>query len=67
MNSDINLNEIVEAMINVKLREAVGVVNLSNEILQNDNSAIPLRKLFNLCFNRGKIPYTSAKVLSVKF
>ncbi|CAG2212577.1 unnamed protein product [Mytilus edulis] len=56
LNDDINIEETKSAMKRLKSGKSVGVDNLPNEILKNENLLHILTKLFNLCFTSGIVP-----------
>ncbi|CAG2223288.1 unnamed protein product [Mytilus edulis] len=56
INDQISLEETKQALRSVKLGKAVGIDNLPNEILRNDNLTNVLHELYNTCFCNGIVP-----------
>jgi hypothetical protein len=56
MNDVIGIEETRNAMNALKQGKAVGVDNLPNEILKNENLVNIFNQLFNLCFIHGTLP-----------
>lgn len=56
MNDVISIEETRNAMNALKQGKAVGVNNLPNEILKNENLVNIFNQLFNLCFIHGTLP-----------
>ncbi|CAG2243004.1 unnamed protein product [Mytilus edulis] len=50
------IEETKQALRSVKLGKAVGIDNLPNEILRNDNLTNVLHELYNTCFCNGIVP-----------
>lgn len=56
MNDSISIEETVKYMNALKQGKAVGVDNVPNEILKNENLINILNQLFNLYFIHGTLP-----------
>ena len=56
LNSVIGLSEVEAALRHAKLRKAIGIDNLPNEILKNANTVNLLHALFDAIFNTGVTP-----------
>ena len=56
LNQDITYEEVKNVAMRAKLRKAVGIDMIPNEVLKNDAVINMLVHLFQLCFDTGKIP-----------
>ena len=56
MNQEISLTEVRKSVMSSKNKKAVGIDNIPNEILKNETCINVLHRLFNACFQSGKIP-----------
>ena len=56
LNKPISIHEVYQATMKTKPGKAVGVDNLPNEILRNNNLLPVLVKLFGVCFENGLVP-----------
>ena len=63
LNADITLQEVKFVIKKAKLRKAVGVDNIPNEVLKNESATRILKELFQLIFNVGKVPKEWTKAI----
>ncbi|KAL7374830.1 hypothetical protein ABVT39_007749 [Epinephelus coioides] len=56
LNNEITLMEVQDAIDRAKVKKAVGVEELSNEVLKSPNLLTVLHPLFQTCFNTGITP-----------
>lgn len=53
---DFSLLEVRKAVLDIKIKRAIGVDEISGEVLKTDNIVSFLHKMFNKCFKTGSLP-----------
>ncbi len=63
LNCNFTVNEVKNAVIKSKLGKSPGIDQLPNEVFKNDLITSILHKMFQFCFDVGKVPSVWRKAL----
>ncbi len=56
LNREISVNEVISAVQKLKVRKAIGIDLIPNEVIKCPEVAVLFNKLFNVCLSSGLLP-----------